>query len=428
MGRLSLSLIIVVLCGLIGLSWLFDHLFQQYQSEHSHSIVQQAEPRAEMFEVLAEFANAQPDLEAWLQGWPQTSDYQLSIVDIKRLALPAQLSEQLLQGQVLELATQDHLQMYALLQAHQRFLVLNTPMLNTDTTAEDSTRYWISSLFYSLIIALLLLWMSPLLYRLMKLRQVAKAFGEGELTQRVHVGKGSYIRDLETEFNYMAQRIESLVADVKLLSSAVSHDLRTPLAKIGMGLDTLSEETDPVKRANYQSRIQQHVDEMTELVEALLNYARLDQAQLKLSFQPTNISAMLATICQQQNSDGATITFQTTDDHILIPADPFYLKLAFTNLIENAIRYSNGRIEVSIKIYETTLAVSVADNGQGIPEDLKADILKPFIRGKQSNKQGFGLGLAIVKRIADWHQAELTIGQSDTLGGAELVITLPLTC
>lgn len=426
MGRLSLSLIAVVLCGLIGLSWLFDSLYQQYQSKQSNPSAQQAEPFVEMFKVLAEFANNQSDLDTWLKSWPQASDYQLSIADMNRLALPTQLAEQLMKGQVLELASQDNVQMYALLNKHQSLLVLSTPLLNSDKSIEDSKRYWISSLFYSLIIALLLLWMSPLLYRLMKLRQVAKAFGEGKLTQRVNVGKGSYIRDLEMEFNHMAQRIEGLVADVKLLSSAVSHDLRTPLAKIGMGLDTLSDETDPVKRANYQSRIQQHVDQMTELVEALLKYARLDQAQLKLSFQPTDIQPILRSICYLYERDETTVTLQATSNEILVLADAFYLKLIFTNLIENAARYANGHVEVSMKAHGNAVEVFIADNGPGIPANLKDHIFKPFIRGEQYNKQGFGLGLAIVKRIADWHQAELTIGKSDTLGGAEIVVRLML--
>jgi two-component system OmpR family sensor kinase len=426
MGRLSLSLIAVVLCGLIGLSWLFDNLFQQYQSKHSNSIAQQAEPLAEIFKVFAEFANAQSDLDSWLESWPQGSDYKLSIADINRLALPAQLYEQLMKGQVLELASQDTLQMYALLNKHQSLLVLSSPMLDPDAPVEDSKRFWISSLFYSLIISLLLLWMSPLLYRLMKLRQVAKAFGEGKLTQRVNVGKGSYIRDLEMEFNHMAQRIEGLVADVKLLSCAVSHDLRTPLAKIGMGLDTLSDETDPVKRANYQARIQQHVDEMTELVEALLKYARLDQAQLKLSFQPTDIKPILRSICDLYDKDETIVTFQVTSTDILVLADAFYLKLIFTNLIENAARYSSGHVEVSIKAHGTAVEIVISDNGPGIPENLKDDIFKPFIRGEHYDKQGFGLGLAIVKRIADWHQAELTVGKSETLGGAEIVVRLML--
>lgn len=426
MGRLSLSLIAVVLCGLIGLSWLFDNLFQQYQSKHSNSITQQAEPLAEIFKVFAEFANGQSDLDNWLKSWPQGSDYKLSIADINLLALPAPLYEQLMKGQVLELASQDTLQMYALLDKHQSLLVLSSPMLDPDASVEDSKRFWISSLFYSLIISLLLLWMSPLLYRLMKLRQVAKAFGEGRLAQRVNVGKGSYIRDLEMEFNHMAQRIEGLLADVKLLSCAVSHDLRTPLAKIGMGLDTLLDETDPVKRANYQSRIQQHVDEMTELVEALLKYARLDQTQLKLSFQPTDIKPILRSICNLHDKDETIVTFQVTSNDILVLADAFYLKLIFTNLIENAARYSNGHVEVSIKVRRTAVEVFIADDGPGIPENLKDDIFKPFIRGEQYDKQGFGLGLAIVKRIADWHQAELTVGKSETLGGAEIVVRLML--
>ena len=73
----------------------------------------------------------------------------------------------------------------------------------------------------------------------------------------------------------MAQRIEGLVSDVKLLSNAVSHDLRTPLARIRFGIDTLQEEEDPKLRQIFQDKISDNVDEMSRLVETLLNYARL---------------------------------------------------------------------------------------------------------------------------------------------------------
>ena len=134
----------------------------------------------------------------------------------------------------------------------------------------------------------------------------------------------------------------------------------------------------------------------------------------------------MRSICQLLERDGTTITYHAACNDARILADAFYFKLIFTNLIENAIRYANGQVAVSIKAYANEVEVVVADNGPGIPKDLEADIFKPFIRGNQSDKQGFGLGLAIVKRIADWHQVKLTVGKSETLGGAEIALTVKL--
>ena len=80
--------------------------------------------------------------------------------------------------------------------------------------------------------------------RLLILSNVAKAFGEGDLNQRVKKGSVSYISDLENEFNHMANRIQTLVEDNKLLGNAVSHDLRTPLARLRFGIDALAETSD----------------------------------------------------------------------------------------------------------------------------------------------------------------------------------------
>lgn len=420
MGRLSFSLIGFVLVGLIGLSWLFDSLYQNYHSAHVES--ETSQPVTAIFQSIAIMADKQNNIELWLADWPLMDQYQLSLTDFYHLALPESLVQELTEGRVLELASDNSLQFYMWLPNTQKLLVMTSSLTNQHEAENDPLRYWITSLFYSLLIGVLMLWAAPLILRLVKLRKVAKAFGDGDLAQRINVGKSSYIRDLEVEFNQMAQRIEDLVADVKLLSSAVSHDLRTPLAKIRMGLDTLSEETDPVKRVGYEERIQQHLDEMVELVEALLSYARLDQARLKLSLQPTDLSTIINTLCERKQASDFNTELNDSAATKNVLVDPFYIKLVFTNLIENAARYGNGKLAISLSQQAKTLAISFEDNGPGIPKELSENICKPFVRGQHKDKQGFGLGLAIVKRILDWHQAELEVGKSNSLGGAKFTV------
>jgi two-component system OmpR family sensor kinase len=95
----------------------------------------------------------------------------------------------------------------------------------------------------------------------MALRLAAKSFGEGKLDERITPSSISYIRDIELEFNQMAKRIDNLVSDVKMLSTAVSHDLRTPLARIRFGIDTIQEVDDKTLRNELEAQLSDDVDE-----------------------------------------------------------------------------------------------------------------------------------------------------------------------
>ena len=284
----------------------------------------------------------------------------------------------------------------------------------------------LTSLFYLLMMLLMLAWLYPLLRRLLKLRLVAKAFGEGDLTQRVDVSSVTYIRDLETEFNHMAQRIESLVNDVKLLSSAVSHDLRTPLARIRFGLDTLAEEDDPRLRQRFEQRISDNVDEMVELVETLLNYARLDQAMVNLEKRSTALSPIISSCINNKVLDDMEIVFEKKDD-LCVFGDPAYLIILISNLLQNALNYASNRVIITIESNDHTVMLTVSDDGAGVDVNEREQIIKPFIRGNDSEQsiKGYGMGLAIVTRILQWHQGSLNINDSDELGGAEFCVTLP---
>ena len=179
------------------------------------------------------------------------------------------------------LESNDHLALYNFLPSTGNLLILKSPLLFI-VPSQTTKNYIFTLLFYATLLVVFALWTYPLARRLSALRLTAIAFGDGKLQRRVKLSPFSYISNIEVEFNRMAQRIENLLSDVKLLSSAVSHDLRTPLARIRFGIDTLQEEDDPQLRQRYQQKISANVDEMTSLVDTLLRYARLDQKMLML--------------------------------------------------------------------------------------------------------------------------------------------------
>ena len=421
MRRLIFSLIAVVLIATIGLGWMFDNVVAEYleapaSARSSNDAISELES---LGGHMAQTLDKLPQPSEFVAQWPTADSHQMKLIAVDKFPLPQPLMTDLIAGQSVMLETDVGLSLYFLLNNHQQLLVIDAPSLMTKPI-DSSLRLIITSVFYLLMMMLMLAWLYPLLRRLLKLRLVAKAFGDGDLTQRVNVSSVTYIRDLETEFNHMAQRIESLVGDVKLLSNAVSHDLRTPLARIRFGLDTLAEEDEPKLRQRFEQRISDNVDEMVELVETLLNYARLDQAMINLEKRSVSLTSIVASCIKTKIVDDKQIAFDG-ENEINVLGDPAYLMILVNNLLQNALNYGESQVIVSISQTDENVVLSVSDDGSGIPEDDRQQIIKPFIRGNDSEQsvKGYGMGLAIVTRILQWHQGSLVIKESEMLGGAE---------
>lgn len=430
MRVLALSLVAAVFVATVGLGWLFDNVFRQYlESENkapltSVTAIEKFGEDIRVFLSSAKEEHSFEQLKTALNRWPASGHYQLNITPLDSLSLPKPLQQQLVDGEPLTLASENDIAIYYLLPEHNQLLVLTSKLLN-QKSGVTFNHYLLTALFYICLLLLMLLWIYPLLKRLLALRAAAKSFGKGDLSQRINVGSISYIRDVEIEFNHMAQRISDLVSDIKLLSSAVSHDLRTPLAAIRFGVDTLQEETDVELRKKFENRVSDNVDEMIELVEILLDYARLDQNLLELNKSSILLSPLLAQLANNINmemqSDVITIH---CDEQARVYADSKYLSMLIKNLLQNARQHCRQRVEVNVNLDTTDVILQIADDGPGIPLDEREHILKPFVRGEKKHK-GYGIGLAIVHRIVNWHKGHLLVKQSDELGGALFEVRFP---
>jgi two-component system OmpR family sensor kinase len=283
---------------------------------------------------------------------------------------------------------------------------------------------WILTLlFYAGIILIVFIWLYPLLRRLSLLRAMVGAFGSGNLSARIPAGAVSYIADIEQEFNRMAQRIETLVYDNKLLSRGLSHDLRTPIARLRFGLDVLDEAELSEAQRKTLAHLNRDLIAMESLVETLLSYARMEQA--KISFKPTlvNLQLWVADIVQEFYLDTVVFETRVTEFSPNINADAEYLNMLIHNLIQNAERHGKGKILISVDANDRNISLTLEDNGAGIPQAEREHVCKPFYRiASASNTQGHGMGLAIVDRIAQWHNASLSLSTSETLGGLKVSV------
>jgi len=435
MRNLTLSLLAVVLIATIGLGWMFDGIYNKYLNQDNDQTINKTKSTTQQdyISVLERVGthisialNGIDNRQQFIDNWPTDGQLSLYLKPLASFPLPQTLLDNLTLGQPLLLETDDSIALHFYLAKTNELLVLTTP---PQSVSQQNTLLPIllTSLFYLAVLVLMLLWLYPLARRLMTLRQTAKSFGEGNLTKRIDVGSISYIRDLELEFNRMAQRIDDLVTDIKLLSSAVSHDLRTPLARIRFGIDTIQEEDDPVLRRRFEKRISDNVDEMVDLVESLLSYARLDQTLITLNKAPVDFVALVNACINNKSQDDIQLTLTAPNEQMMVNGDLSYLMILMSNLLQNAYQYCQSKINVTIEERGSNLIVIIADDGPGIAIEQRDKILKPFIRGESTENKvkGYGMGLAIVKRIVEWHHGDIAIDDSANLSGAQFTVTLP---
>ncbi|MPW45608.1 HAMP domain-containing protein [Acinetobacter guerrae] len=221
------------------------------------------------------------------------------------------------------------------------------------------------------------------------------------------------IRQVNQAFNHMIYTLEQTERDRRIMLAGISHDLRTPLTRIRLTAEMLPDEF-------FREGLIYDVDDMDAILNQFISYMR-DGSDEEL--RETNINILLQELVVQFKP--LDIRFQAQDVPI-IPARSLSLKRLIANLINNAKRYGAEPIELSAHVENEYILISVADHGEGIPEDQIEELMQPFVRGNAARTvQGSGLGLAIVKRIVDIHQGELLI-HNRPQGGLEAIISLPL--
>lgn len=249
---------------------------------------------------------------------------------------------------------------------------------------------------------------------LRRLQNAANAYSKTGKAPYLETNHGPLeIRQVNQAFNHMVYTLEQTERDRQIMLAGISHDLRTPLTRIRLTAEMLPDEF-------LREGLVYDVDDMDAILNQFISYMR-DGSDEEL--RETNINILLQELTVQFKP--LDIRFEAQDVPI-IPARSLSLKRLIANLINNAKRYGAEPIELSAQVEGEYILITVADHGEGIPEDQIEDLMQPFVRGNAARTiQGSGLGLAIVKRIVDIHQGELLIHNREG-GGLEARILLPL--
>ncbi|MFT4191749.1 MAG: HAMP domain-containing sensor histidine kinase [Comamonas sp.] len=271
--------------------------------------------------------------------------------------------------------------------------------------------------------------------RLETLQRSVEKWGEGDLSVRAEVRGGDEIAFLARRFNHSAERIEALVTSHKSLLANASHELRSPLTRIRMGLALMDDHANEGLRDELARSIQ----ELDQLIDEILLASRLDSQASDLgSPVPVDLVALAAEECARLQIDLAEAASAE------VSGIPKLLRRLIRNLLENAVRYGqpgqaahatalnddgSDTSDVSAvlrQLPDEWIEFRVNDRGPGVPDEQKERIFEPFYRlpGASERNGGVGLGLALVRTIAERHGGSVHC-EDRPGGGASFVVLLP---
>ncbi len=271
-----------------------------------------------------------------------------------------------------------------------------------------------------------------------KLSQTARAFGNGDLVARSGLRRADEIGDLGRRMDEMADRIEGLIRAEKELFANVAHELRTPLARIGVALD-LAAAGDSVAARSSLAEIAMDLTELETILDDIMSTMRFEIAQGNVNGGQvplrkeivSPLSVVEAAVERQHSRHPDRGVAVNVDDGVPpLEADPMLLRRVLDNLLENSHKYTpdpKAVTHVRVRGTEHEVKLEVTDRGLGISPDDLPRVFTAFFRSDRSRSRetgGVGLGLALAKRIVEAHGGHITV-TSQLSEGTTMHITLP---
>ncbi len=263
--------------------------------------------------------------------------------------------------------------------------------------------WWMLGIFALLCYALARQLTSPL----RKMQKTIERFGKGDFTARVNSRRADELGQLARTVDQMAERIEGLVKAQRRLLQDISHELRSPLARLGVAVELARGGGDPDTAFN---RIEREADRLNVLVGELIQVTRAEGDPAGLATEPVRLDQLVSTIVGDAHIEAQrhNITLKVDTCEADMEGNPELLRRAIENIVRNAIRYSpeGETVEVTLRRSGSVYRISVRDFGQGVPDEALAHLFDPFYRVEKDRGRtsgGVGLGLAIAKRAVELH-------------------------
>lgn len=421
MWRLFISLYLLISIGLVLINLSSSFIFDKLASNIQNDKFADLQTLSQLTEGYAQLIGNGDLTQTQVQ---QVLPLPVTVIERDHVGFLPEQKEQLNEGQTVSLFDDDsHLLLYNSI--NETFLLQTGPVQLTQTSANPKLKNWLLILSYLLLAALILAWSKPLWRDLTTLINMTNQVSDNKAQLSGSVSKHSVLFPMHLALTQMSARISELMTIQKQMIHAVSHDIRTPLARMKFTLAILdsskgnSEDLQTTKQS-----LSSDISDIEELIANLLSFGRIESNQIELDRQEVDLSSLLENLVEKLRPLSESSIDCQLQANVSYFCDGHLLERAVQNLIVNADKYGDGQIKVSLVKMPEKLVISIEDNGSGIPPEKAQQVLQPFTRLEKSRNKcsgGFGLGLAIVSRIIQWHHGKLTIRNGE-LGGAKVTI------
>jgi len=317
---------------------------------------------------------------------------------------------------------------------------------DTVARAADDGRYWFfyivpgeppgawfitpDHIFMMLAAVLLCYWLTLEVTKPVRaLQKAVERFGRGDLAARVNSKRRDELGQLACTFDQMAERIETLLAAERRLLLDISHELRSPLARLGVAVELARSGEDLDAALN---RIQKESDRLNSLVGQLLQVTRAEGDPNSLRKNPVRLDVLLEQLVEDAHIEatarGCSLEYAHREP-VTVEGDPELLRRAMENVIRNAIRYSprESAVEIAVARQNGTAMVDIRDHGPGVPEEALPRLFDAFYRVETDRNRasgGIGLGLSIARRAIELHKGAIRARNANP--GLEVQLQLPV--
>jgi signal transduction histidine kinase len=316
---------------------------------------------------------------------------------------------------------------------------IHTPVPMVKIARNTVLEYFLLSVGVAVIIAVLLVYIFSLRLSkpLKQIKNAAAKISNGEFEKRLDIKSRDEIGELARTFNQMAAALQNLEEMRRGFIANVSHELRTPMTSIRGFVEGILDGTIPQERQNhYLTIVRDETNRLNRLVNDLLDLAKMEAGEMKLSLMPVDINELLRKCVIKLETllleKELTVDADFEEDDILVKADADAIERVVYNLIHNAIKFTpaGGNIKLLTIVQKDKVEVTVRDNGAGIDEEELEMIWDRFYKSDKSrsrDKTGTGLGLAIVRNIINEHSQKIWV-ESKAGEGTSFTFTLERAC
>jgi len=427
MTRHFLQLYLLIVATLAAVSWGQERLWQIYAQRNPTEIAAENPSQAALLDVVETQLRALPaeQRRSFVRQLARDSSVDLELFDLKDIAGDDTLAD-LARGDVAYMSAASG-ERWMLKQVDGDTIVL--AFRHPATEPRRGPVDWaLAFVFYAAIALVIMLWLWPLRRDLQRLEHATATFGDRNWTFDAGIGPRSQIHPLAQAFRRMAARIDDLIRSHKDMSNAMSHEIKTPLARMRFEVEVARNTTSDARMTQHLNNIDTDITELDAFITATLDYAILERAEVALNLAEHDFTAMLPAVTEAvRRSSRTTLRLRCEVDPAAthVRCDAHLMETVLRNLVYNALRYARSEVVVRFEMTpDARYRLCVEDDGPGVPEADRQRVFESFVQLDHTTqrKAGFGLGLAIVRRIVEWHGGDTGVDASP-LGGARFCVS-----